>query len=70
MRKKKVGRPRLKNPKCCEIKTHVEAKAMAKIDACCEEMGLSRSEFARRALMDEVEKIEKSKKGPSGNGQA
>lgn len=67
--RKKLGRPKARNPKNIEVKTHVTAKMGEAIDRYCEANGISRSEFFRIAIKETLKNSAKSKKDPSVDGQ-
>lgn len=59
MATKKMGRP-TDAPKDFMLRVRMDQEILAKLDKCCEQLGLSRSEVARKSIEEQYERLNKN----------
>ena len=59
MVEKKTGRPPKKNPKDYMLRVRLDKITLEKLDKCCEEKKLTRSEVVRKGILEQYDHIKK-----------
>ena len=54
----KIGRP-TESPKDYMLRVRMDKETLAKLDKCCEEESLSRSEIVRKGIQEQYDRLEK-----------
>lgn len=59
MATRKMGRP-TDDPKDFMLRVRMNQETLAKLDKCCKQLGLSRSEVARKSIEEQYERLNKN----------